>query len=170
MPLREAALLCTILHHPAILARRFDEFAAMPLAHGEARIVHTALIDVAADWQGENEWPDAPAMAEGLARRGLGELVERMERQLRNNRIWQALPDAAFEDALDGWRQAYALQMKTRGLMNELRAAEQAMASEETEENFSRLVRIREELAREDGTEALIDGFGVSSGRPSRNF
>lgn len=170
IPLREAALLCTIIYHPAILTRNFDEFAAIPLAHNEARLVHNAMIDVTADWQGEHEWPDAGAMVEGLGNRGLGEIVERMERQLRNNRLWQALPDAAFEDALDGWRQAYALQMKTRGLMSELRAAEQAMANEETEENFSRIVRIREELAREEGTEALIEGFGVSSGRPTRSF
>lgn len=172
VPLREAALICTIVHHPAILLRRFDEFAAMPFGHGDCRAVQGAILDIAAGWvpkePDENEWPDTETLRKGLAERSLGEALAGMEEQLRNNRIWQALPEAAFEDALDGWRQAYALQMRAHGLMSELHAAEKALAAEESEENFARLVRIREELAREDGTEALIEGFGVSSGRPVR--
>jgi DNA primase len=52
----------------------------------------------------------------------------------------------------------------------ELKAAEGALAADDSEENLARLVEIRNEMAKEAGTEALIEGFGVSSGRPARSF
>ena len=52
----------------------------------------------------------------------------------------------------------------------ELKAAEAAMASEDSEENFARLVDIRNELERTETVEALIDGFGLSSGRPAKGY
>lgn len=172
IPLREALLLCTVIHHPAILAGHFDEFAELPLTHATAKSVHHAVLDTAAHWEADDDqhWPPREAVAEALERKGLADAVQQMDSQLRFNRLWQALPDAAFEDALDGWRQARTLHVKTHTLMTALREAEHALASEESEENFSRLVQIREELAREEGTEALIENFGLPSGRPARNY
>jgi DNA primase len=170
MPMREAALLAGVLHHPAILSGMFEEFASLPLRHAEARRVHNAILDALAEPQDRNKTIDGAALAQNLGERGMAELVASMDRQLRHSRIWQALPGAAFEDALDGWRQAYSLHMKMHAMQLELKMAESALASEETEENFRWLVQIRNEIARDEGTEAIIEGFGVSSGRPSSGF
>ncbi len=93
-----------------------------------------------------------------------------MDALLAENRVWQALPDAAFEDAVDGWRQAHLLHLRSHTLFMELKAAEGALAMDDSEENLARLVEIRNEIEKEAGTEALIEGFGVPSGRPARSF
>ena len=41
-----------------------------------------------------------------------GELLARLDNQLSHNRVWQSGINAAFEDAVDGWRQAYALHIR----------------------------------------------------------
>ncbi|MCU0790036.1 MAG: DNA primase [Nitratireductor sp.] len=170
IPLREAVLVVGVVHHPAILARWFDEFAALPLVSPAVRKVHQAVVDIAAHWEGEQPWPDAASLRAHLESEGHGETLERMDALLSGNRIWQALPDAAFEDAVDGWRQAHLLHLRSHTLSMELKAAEGALAVEDSEENLARLVEIRNEIEKEAGTEALIEGFGVPSGRPSRNF
>lgn len=170
IPLREAVLVMGVLHHPAILGRWFDEFAALQLSNPSARRLHGAIIDMAARWQGENGWPDANSLLQWLHTQGLGETVAQMDTMLAGNRIWQAMPDAALEDAADGWRQAHLLHLRAHTLSMELKAAESALALEDSEENLARLVEIRNEIEKEAGTEALIDGFGVSSGRPARSF
>jgi DNA primase len=170
IPLREAVLVMGVVHHPAILGRWFDEFAALPLSNPSARKLHGAIIDMAARWQGENEWPDTRSLLQWLQSQGFGDTATQMDAMLAGNRIWQALPEAALEDAADGWRQAHLLHLRAHTLSMELKAAEGALALEDSEENLARLVEIRNEIEKEAGTEALIEGFGVSSGRPTKSF
>lgn len=170
IPLREAALVVGIIHHPAILATWFDDFANLPMASPLARKVHGAIIDFAAQWEGEQPWPSASALRDHLEAAGHGPVLAQMDQLLTANRIWQALPQAAFEDALDGWRQAHLLHLRSHTLFTELKAAERALASEDSEQNLSRLIELRNEIEKEAGTEALIEGFGLSSGRPSKVF
>lgn len=63
-----------------------------------------------------------------------------------------------------------ALYQRSRTLNTELKLAETAFAELGDEASYRRLVSIQAEIANGDGTEALIEGFGVSSGRPLRNF
>ena len=42
--------------------------------------------------------------------------------------------------------------------------------SEPSEENFAWLRDVQAQLAALEGTEAMIEGFGLSSGRPVRTF
>lgn len=170
VPLREALLVVGIINHPAILQRCFEEFANLPLASQQADHLRRLTLDIHATAGEAGDAVDAASLKGAIAAAGEGELVERLEGQLRHNRIWQAGIEAAFEDALDGWQQAYTLQMRAHTLHRDLRAAEAALASEDSEENLERLLQIQSEIAREDGVEALIDGFGVSSGRPGRNW
>ncbi|MEC9342590.1 MAG: DNA primase [Pseudomonadota bacterium] len=170
MPLREAALVMTVVHHPAILAASFEEFTGLTLTSKPAIELQRAVIDCYAALE-DDDGDDMPQkLAAALDRAGFGETISTLDRQLRENRLWQALPEAAFEDALDGWRQAHVLHMRTHTLHRELKAAEGALAEEHSERNFERLVQIRNEIARTDTIEALIEGFGISSGRPSRSF
>lgn len=170
VPLREAALVIGVLNHPAILQRFFEEFADLPLSATAAEELRRGIVDQFAEHAQSEEPVGAIALRKHLATRGLGESFERLEAQLVQNRIWQCSLEAAFEDAIEGWRQAYALQLRFHGLHRELRAAEQALAQEDSEENLERLLHIQAEIAKDDGIEALIDGFGVSSGRPNRGF
>jgi DNA primase len=170
MPLREAALVMTAVNHPAILSTLFDEFDALALTSEPVERMRRAVIDQVAVWEGEIGESARDRLIEGLQKAGFGETVDALDRQLRGNRVWQTLPEAAFEDALDGWRQAHALHMRAHTLHTELKAAEGALAEEDSEQNLERLVQIRSEIARTDTVEALIEGFGIPSGRPVRTF
>ena len=81
-----------------------------------------------------------------------------------------AEPAAADRDAEEGWLQALTLHRRQGTLHKELREAEAALAGEASDPNLARLVDIQNQLARSEGTEALIEGFGASSGRQARVF
>ena len=48
--------------------------------------------------------------------------------------------------------------------------AEWALGQDNSESNYLRLVDVKARLARMEGTEALIEGFGASSGRSVRSL
>ena len=50
----------------------------------------------------------------------------------------------------------------------ELKDAETALGQDNTEANYARLRDVKARLTSLAGTEALIEGFGASSGRPVR--
>jgi DNA primase len=58
-----------------------------------------------------------------------------------------------------------ALHRQWHSLIKELRDAEHALGRESTEANYSWLRDVKARLSAIDGTEALIEGFGASSGR-----
>jgi len=62
------------------------------------------------------------------------------------------------------------LHRQWNSLTKELKDAEQALGQDNTEGNYLRLRDVKARLSRMDGTEALIEGFGTSSGRPARSF
>jgi DNA primase len=45
-----------------------------------------------------------------------------------------------------------------------------ALGQDNTEANYARLRDVKARLSSLDGTEALIEGFGASSGRASRSL
>ena len=170
VPLREAVLTMGIINHPAILVRYFEDFADLPLASQQADQLRRLTLDQYATLGTGEEPVTATQLKLALYEAGEKELIERLEEQLRLNRVWQARVEAAFEDALDGWQQAYTLQMRAHTLHKDLKAAEAALANEDSEANLERLLQIQAEIARDEGTEALIEGFGMPSGRPSRTW
>lgn len=169
-PLRETALVVAVVNHPAIGVGHFDEFAALDIDHSVLKQVHEALLNVFAKAGEEEEQPDLSVVRGSLAAAGLEEQLVLLENHVRHNRIWQVMPEAAFEDALDGWLQSVALHTRSHALNSELRAAERAFDELGDEESFERLVGLKQEIAKDEGTEALIEGFGVPSGRPMRGF
>ena len=170
MPLREAALIGGALYHPALCVEFFEEISSLHLESSEARSLQSVLLDCFATWEGEGDYPDREVINDHVVRHGLEEALTRIGKQLAINRLWQLLPPAAFEDARDGWNQAHVLHLKNQTLHRELKTAERALAENDSQENLERLLQIQQELTRADGVEALIDGFGLSSGRPARGF
>ena len=67
-------------------------------------------------------------------------------------------------------RQALHLHHRSRSLSRELRQAEEALGRDASEAAFAHLVEVKREIERVDGTEALIEGFGILSGRPAKSI
>jgi len=79
--------------------------------------------------------------------------------------VWGAKVQAAPEDVLSTWRQLVALHRQWHSLLRELKDAEAALGREASEANLAWLRDVQARKAEVDGTEALIEGFGESSGR-----
>ena len=174
MPLREAALVGGLLFHPALGVEFFEEVSLLELQNNDAKALQSVFLDCFANWPGQgdnlNDYPDLDFVMEAIRERGLGTLLETVKQHLLSNNLWQLLPNAGFEDARDGWMQSYILYLKNQTLHKELKVAERALAEDDSQENLERLLQIQQELSRSDGIEALIDGFGASSGRSGKGF
>ena len=72
--------------------------------------------------------------------------------------------------AREAFAQALHLHRSAGTLHKELKAAEMALATEPTDANYRHLVAIQTQFRDVQATEALIEGFGVSSGRAAINF
>ena len=99
---------------------------------------------------------------------GFGALLGRIERSITTLSVWGAQPQAARDDVLLTWKQLVALHRQWHSLTRELKDAEIALGHDNSEANYTRLLDVKARLSSLDGTEALIEGFGASSGRPAR--
>ncbi|MCV0397631.1 MAG: DNA primase [Rhizobiaceae bacterium] len=161
LPLRETTLVVALVNHPRLIGEHFDAVERLPLSHPDLRRLHAALLDALAHGAAfERE-----AMVAALTEAGLEEPFERAEALVRRARNWPALADAAYEDAADAFAQALVLHENRNHLHRELRAAEAALASDFTDENYRHFLDIKQQLGLVDSAEALIDGFGQMSGR-----
>jgi DNA primase len=166
IPLREALILQAVINHPWLLHDHLEELAGVEFRHAEAARVKSELIDIFAHGTAS----DGEAMIAELGRRGLTEVAARMHKAITTPSVWGAQPEAAPDDVVMTWKQLVALHRQWHSLIKELREAEQALGQETTEANYSWLQDVKARLAALDGTEALIEGFGASSGRPVRSL
>ncbi|GAB4363470.1 MAG: DNA primase [Oricola sp.] len=166
MPLREAALVSAVLCHPDLLADHFDDFTALELDHAGLERLRSAILEACATGRPRTR----EALLEQPALAAQKETVAALDALVRRARLWTATADAAHDDALEGFRQALHLHRRARALRRELRAAEAALGTDTSDFNFGRLADIRREIDRTESLEALVEGFGVSSGRPTRSF
>jgi DNA primase len=105
-----------------------------------------------------------------LAARNLGDVIARIAAAITTVSVWGALENAAPDDVLVTWSQLVGLHRQWHSLLKELNEAEQALGDDASEANYLRMRDVKERLARMDGTEALIEGFGASSGRSARSL
>ena len=166
-PLREVVLVMTMVNHPGLLGAHLDEFAHTEFSHIDLDRLRGAILEIVSHSEGEGA--DA-SLREPLAAAGFGTLLTRLEAQIEGAGHWPATPVAANEDAERGWLQALTLQRRAQTLHRDLREAEAALASDPGDANLARLVDIQSQLAKSEGTEALIEGFGAPSGRQVRAF
>jgi DNA primase len=163
---REAAIILTLVNHPALAENRMEALAALEFSTPSARALMAALLDILAhdhDITPEN-------LAQALSQRGFGDSIDKMRQALHRQGVWQAGEGVAQLDAETGLTHALALHYKSVELNRALKAAETALDVDWTEETFERLQDIKNQITTVDGTEALIEGFGSLSGRATRGF
>lgn len=164
--LREATIVLTLINHPRLIDENFETVATLELNHTGLIALHAALLDVMASHLAE----DGKAMRKILNENGFSELLDELEIVVRRARLWPATLLAAEDDAREALKQAMHLQLRARTLHKELRAVEAALSDDASTEVFARLIDIQNEIRKADATEALIEGFGQSSGRPAGGF
>ncbi len=162
---REAALLVALIRHPRLLDRHAETLSEIELTSPDLTRLRAAAIDAASHGEGDSR----ELMEAAIARAGLSAALARAESALTPG-LWWAAPEADDLDAETGFLHSLALHQKAHALHKELRAAEAALGQNTTEENFSHLVDIQNQLSNIEGTEATIEGFGAASGRPARSF
>ena len=166
VPRREALILLAALNYPWLLHDHLEELASLEFRHADAERLKSALIDIAA----HAAMLDAEALKAELAARNLTEAMQRIALSITTPSVWGARPEAAPDDVLVTWTQLVALHRQWHSLTRELKDAEQALGQDASETNYLRLRDVKARLARMEGTEALIEGFGASSGRGVRSL
>jgi len=166
VPLREALILQAALNYPWLLHDHLEELSQLEFRYADAEKLKSALIDIAA----HSAAPDVDTIRAELGARGLTSVMERIEAAITTSSVWGSRPEAAPEDVLVTWQQLVALHRHWHSLTKELKDAEQALGQDSSEANYLRLSDVKARLERMDGTEALIEGFGASSGRGARSL
>lgn len=167
---REALILQSLLNHPWLLHDHLEEVAALELAHPEAHKLRAAIIAAFAGGDhADDPLAETTRIHAVLEKAGYTEQIQRVERTLTTKDVWGSQPGAAVEDVLSTWHQLVALHHRAHALLREMKDAEFALSQEQTDTNFAWLKDVSARLESMDGTEALIEGFGESSGRLPRS-
>ncbi len=168
LPLRETALLVAMVNHPGLIDEHFEAFENMEPSHPDLKRLHAALLDTIAHGAAHERSTLIGAL--GLA--GLEPAWERAVALVKKARQWPALEDAAYEDVREAFGQAAALQSRARELRQQRSSVEAALAEAVEggqEQSCQHLLHVLNtisiEIANLERLEALVDGFGVSSGR-----
>jgi len=165
MLVREATLVVTLVNHPGLIDEFFEHVEFLELANGDLRRLHAALLDSLAHDMAN----DRGAVLATIERAGCKDILERATALIRRARQWPALEGAAIEDAREAFAQALHLQRSAGILHKELKVAETALATDPTDENYRNLIEIQTQFRDLQATEALIEGFGIASGRRERS-
>jgi DNA primase len=167
--LREAALLMALINYPPLFHENSDLVAGLAFENSELIAgLHHVIVDIYATREVETREDVLAALKE----RNLLETVESLSKQIKDCYLWVAAEGAALEDAREGFRQALALYSRARELKAQAAALQAALAEaiEEGDEPLAAhlmaaLKANGEDAAAFERQEALVEGFGVLSGR-----
>ncbi|KPF45440.1 DNA primase [Rhizobium sp. AAP43] len=167
--LRESVLALTIVNHPQLLEQEYDEIAAIDYDNPGLQKLWSALLTAVGELGATLGREQLIAKLDAA---GHGELLRALDQQIRNARLWIATEIAAAEDAREGYGQALALYKRARALKRQRMELEREVAdateaddAERIEQLISALHEVQLEVVRMENQEAIIDGFGVMSGR-----
>ncbi|MDB5525343.1 MAG: dnaG [Rhizobium sp.] len=167
--LRESVLALTIVNHPALFFEEYDEIAHIEFDNRDMQRFWQAVLSVVAA-SGSGLTRDELITA--LEVQGFDAQLANLDKQIRFARLWTATEHAAIEDAREGFRQALALYTRARALVRQRHEIEREIADatergveQEVERLMLSLNENQLETTRLETQEALIDGFGVMSGR-----
>lgn len=168
--LRESVLALTVINHPALMQDDYDEIAAIEYDNRDLQRLWSAMLGAAAMVASPHLTREY--LFEELERQDFGGLLKGLDQQVRNARLWTATEEAAMEDAREGYRQALAFHKRAKALRWQKIELEREIAEATEEGNaeiIDQLMRALQEVhfegLRLENQEAIIDGFGVLSGR-----
>jgi DNA primase len=167
LPPREALILVAVVNHPWLLEAHAEEFAELELLNPHANALRRAVLEAGTDGGGA---ADSVALRQAIEARGLMPVLARVEAAITHGSDWPAAIDAAAQDVEQWWTHVVTLHRKQRTLNKELKDAERALGEEPTDANLAWLRDVQGRLSALDGSEAQIEGFGSSSGRPARSI
>jgi DNA primase len=147
---REAAIISVFIAHPHLLPDYAEVLAQLDFASPEANIVRTLLLDCAAD----GVPPDQTVVASRLERAGLSTVAESLYARMVPSLRWMLEQNADFLRLEDALRQAVILHRRAYTLHSELRAAERALAEDDSEANLAWLREVQTQLSSVEGAEA----------------
>jgi DNA primase len=157
---REALMLLAVIHHPWLLENHAEEFSDLELRHADAELLRRAILEAGT---GESTL-DSKALEDALVRRGLGPVIARVRSAITHASDWPSR-EGAEEDVIQWWNHVVTLHRKLQTLNRELKDAERALGDDPSEANLAWIRDVKGRLAALEGTEALIEGFGIPSGR-----
>ena len=161
-PPREALIVLLLLNHPVLGSRFVEEIAGLEFVGKELADLRDAIL-ARLSVDPEPDRFDLRAAVDRAGHETARRRVEAMELIASQKCI---RPDAAESDAEEVLRQALALHHRARALHKDLKSAEFALAQDASDEALARLRDIQGELASIEGREAVVEGFGMSSGLP----
>ena len=173
MSRREALILIALINHPWLLHDHLEEVAALELgaSRGQSSCAPrpsppSRKIIIIVRSRRSRPKKCAPIWSSV----DLTEVIQRVERAITTSAVWATKPGAAREDVLARpGISSCALHRQWHALLRELKDAELALGDEASEANLAWLRDVKARLSEMDGTEALIEGFGESSGRFQRS-
>ncbi len=158
---REQVLVLTVLNHPSILERIGADFESVALSIAELDKLRNEIIGIAAD---SPDLASAELKTHICQQQEFSDLIERVTQDVVARGVWQAQPDAAAEDAEEGWRHTYVMHLLP-ALRQELDFLV-AQSADVTDENHERLLAIQAEIKKlENQAERFNNRFGEASGR-----
>ncbi|MDM9628764.1 DNA primase [Rhizobium sp. S152] len=168
--LRESVLALTVVNHPALMLDEYDEIASIDYDSRELQRLWSGMLGAAAAVASQHLTREY--LVERLEEQGFATLLQSLEQQIRNARLWIATEEAAMEDAREGYRQALAFHKRSKALRwqkieleREIAEATETGNGEVIELLMRALQEVHFEGLRLENQEAIIDGFGVLSGR-----
>ena len=159
LPMREAMIMTILLTHPALVDDHAEDVAALAFTAPDLAPLRDANLDLA-----HGTITSGATLKSALADAGFVSTLAALAATGAGS-SWYAKADAAIQDADAVLVQALTLHHKTWALHKELLSAETALATDASEANMARMRDIQEQLSALTGTEAAVEGFGLSSGR-----
>jgi DNA primase len=167
--LRESVLALTIVNHPALFFEDYDTIRQIEFESRDMRRFWQAMMGIAA---ASGHDLTREELLTALETQGFDTLLAGLDKQIRFARLWTATEHAAIEDAREGYLQALSLHMRALALTRQRREIERELADatergaeREVEQLMLSLKEVQLEVTRLENQEALVDGFGVMSGR-----
>ncbi|MDP9836957.1 DNA primase [Neorhizobium huautlense] len=166
--LREVVLALTVVNHPLLLLDQYDDVSTVEFENRDLQRFWACVLAIITK-AGTRATP--ALVREQLEENGFADLLRSMTVQVRNARLWTATEEADMQDALQAYMQTLALYLRNKELRWQKIELEREIAETPGDEPergdalLRALSEVHNEILRLENQEAIIDGFGVMSGR-----
>lgn len=163
VPMHEAAIIVMAVNHCGLIENDVEAFEALHFGSTIAEQLKRLMLDVLSDHSAPTRLQFLPAFDSA----GLAFEFHECEKSLKNAELWVVSQEAALEDAREAYKQLASLNLRKHMLNAAMREVEQQLWQDETGAAMHDLKDLQAQFAQLPSMEALIEGFGVLSGRAS---